>query len=143
MTTPMLNLELHLRIVGVLLLALAVLNCFVPRRFGWPAELRGRSLLLRQVFSVHSFFIILVLVMMGILSLLFAPALLERTALAPIILGGLAIFWTTRLVFQFFVYSPELWRGNRFNTRMHIVFSGMWMYFAAVYATAFFGAFKS
>ena len=30
----MLSIELHLRIVGVLLLALVVMNLFVPRRFG-------------------------------------------------------------------------------------------------------------
>lgn len=132
------TLELHLRIIGILLLMLALLNVFVPRRFGWGAEIQRLTLFTRQVFVVHCFFIILTLAMMGLLSLLFAPALLQRTPLTTAILGALAFFWLARLFIQFFYYSPALWRGNRFNTAMHVVFSCAWIYFSAVYSLAWF-----
>ena len=35
----------HLRLTGVLMAALAVLNVFVPRRFGWREELSRVSLI--------------------------------------------------------------------------------------------------
>ncbi len=130
------TLEIHLRTVGTLLLCLAVLNLFLPRHFGWPAELQRLTLLTRQVFIVHCCFIILTLVFMGTLALFFTPLLLERTPLARIVLFGLAFFWSIRLVFQWFVYSPTLWRGNRFRTTMHVFFSCVWVYFAATFAGA-------
>jgi hypothetical protein len=130
------TLELHLRIIGGLLLLLAMLNVFIPKRFGWGEELQRLTLFTRQVFIVHCFFIILTLTMMGLLTLVFAPALLQPAPLTSAILGGLAIFWLTRLVIQFFFYSPALWRSNRFNTAMHIVFSCAWVYFATVFTCA-------
>ena len=136
MTPELFNLEMHLRIVGVLLLMLVGVNLVVPRRFSWGAELARLSLFTRQVFIVHCLFIILLLAMMGILCLCFAPALLEPTSLGKVVLSGLALFWTTRLGVQFFVYSPKIWRGNRFNTVAHIVFACVWVYFSAVFITA-------
>ncbi len=132
-------LEGNLRVAGGLLLGLAVLNLFLPRRFSWGRGNWARLSLLdaRQVFIVHCAFIILMLVMMGILSLGFAPLLVERTPLAKVVLAGLAIFWVTRLGVQLFGYSATLWRGNRFNTAMHILFSCLWLYFSVVFGAGF------
>ncbi len=134
--TFLLNLENHVRIVGILLLLLAFLNLFVPAHFAWPAELQRLSLFTRQVFIVHCAFIILVLVMMGLLSLCYTRLLTEPSPLATVILFGLATFWIVRLGTQLFFYSPKLWRGNRFNTTMHVLFSCVWTYFSAVFGIA-------
>jgi hypothetical protein len=130
------NMLLPVRIAGACLLALAVLNIFVPGRFGWKEELSRVSLLNRQIFRVHAFFIILCIVLMGALSLCFAPALLAPSPLSRLVLGGLSLFWLVRLFCQWFVYDPSLWRGNRFNTFMHCFFTLLWSYFAAVYGIA-------
>ena len=37
---------------------------------------------------------------------------------------------------QWFFYSPEVWRGNRFNTVMHYVFSATWIYVVTTFAAA-------
>lgn len=140
MNGVLMNMELHLRIVGVLLLMLAGLNLLLPRRFRWGAELAKLSLLTRQIFVVHCVFIFLVLVMMGILSLGFAPLLVQRTPLATVVLMGLAVFWVVRLLMQFFFYSPKLWRGNRFNTTLHVIFSCVWVYVSTVYVAALIGS---
>jgi hypothetical protein len=129
-------LELNLRIAGILLLALAILNLFLPKHFKWGEELQSLTLLTRQVFIVHCCFIFLIVAMMGFLALLYAPLLLEHSPLAQLVLLGFALFWTVRLIFQLFVYSPKLWRGDRFRTAMHALFSCMWTYFAAVFAAA-------
>ena len=129
----LLNLEVHLRVVGVFLIMLAGMHVFLPRRFSWSTELARLSLLNRQIFIVHTLFIVLVLVLTGLLSLGFAPLLVQHTPLATILLCGLAIFWWARMAAQLFIYSPKLWRGNRFNTAAHVLFSCLWLYFASVY----------
>src|SRR5271165_4855447 len=130
------NLNFHIKIVGALMIALAVAHVYFEKRFRWRQELERVSLFTRQVFYVHCFFICLVLVLFGMLSLFGTAALLQPTPLAKMVLAGLVIFWGARLFAQFFVYDAQLWRGNTFNTAMHVLFSLMWTYFVAVYGAA-------
>jgi hypothetical protein len=130
------NMIVPVRAAGALLLGLAVLNVFVPRRFNWKAELARVSPLNRQIFSVHAGFIVLILLLMGVLSAFYGEALLAPSPLSRLVLGGLALFWLVRLFTQWFVYDASLWRGHRFNTAMHILFSIFWLYLTAVYAAA-------
>ena len=127
---------LNLRIVGLIMAGLAVLNLFVPRRFHWQEEMARLSLLNRQIFQAHSIFLILTLAMFAALLLFCGRDLLESTRLARAILIGLTIFWTLRMLMQWFFYSPEVWRGDRFKTLMHGVFSVTWVYVSAVCAAA-------
>ncbi len=129
----MLNPALHLKIVGLSLLALAALHLYFPRRFNWNAELAKLSLLNRQIFLVHCFFLCLTLVLMGLLALWFTDALLAPTPLGRLVAAGLTIFWLARLVAQWFVYDRALWRGDRFNTGAHLFFTLLWSYYVAVF----------
>ena len=132
----MTSVEVHLRIVGMLLLALVALNLYVPRRFNWKHELATLSLLNRQIFQVHAAFICVILTMFAALALFYPRELLEPTPLARAILAGLAVFWLLRLLTQWFVYDRRLWLGRRFETIVHLVFTGVWTYFAATFAAA-------
>jgi hypothetical protein len=129
----MLNPALHLKIVGLSLIGLAALHVYFPRRFNWSTELAGLSLLNRQIFLVHCFFICLTLVLMGILTLAFTDALLAPTPLGRLIAAGLTIFWTARLAAQWFVYDRSLWRGHRLNTCVHFLFTLIWSYYVTVF----------
>jgi hypothetical protein len=127
---------LHLRIVGVVMAMLVAINLFVPRRFHWSEELARLSLLNRQIFQAHSVFLVLILAMFSALLLTCGAALLEPTRLARAILIGLTVFWTLRMLMQWFFYSPAVWRGNRLHTVLHGVFSVTWVYVSAVFAIA-------
>lgn len=128
--------EVHLKIVGALLILLAGLHAAFPRYFRWREELSGVLLFTRQLVYVHTFFIGFVVFLMGLLCLVEADQLL-KTILGHDILIGLFAFWGVRLIFQLFVYSPELWRGKRFETMVHIVFSLLWTYISGVLLLAF------
>lgn len=128
----------HLRVTGALIAGLAVLNVFVPVRFGWREELSRVSLLNRQIFQAHTIFLIVTLALFSALLLTCANALVEPTRLARAILLGLTLFWGLRMLMQWFYYSPAVWRGQRFNTVMHVFFSLLWIYFAGVFGTAFY-----
>lgn len=127
----------HLRIVGIIMAILVVVNFFVPARLRWREELARVSLVNRQIFQVHTMFIVLILAMFAVLLLTSADALLEPTRLSRLVLGGLTIFWGVRMLTQWFVYSPAIWRGDRFNTAMHGMFSVAWVYVTAVLGAAF------
>ena len=126
----------NLKLVGASLIALAVLHCFFPRRFNWRHELADITLLTRQMFYVHTFFIALTVALMGLLALLYSNDLLSGSRLARAVSTGLALFWGARLMFQWFVYDPTLWRGHRFNTIIHVVFTMLWAWYTATFSYA-------
>jgi hypothetical protein len=124
--------ELHLKIIGWLLVLLAIIHVVFPKRFNWAEELSSLSLINRQVMYVHTFFIALVVLLMGILCLTSAKELIE-TDLGNKIVLGLGIFWMLRLLIQFFGYSSKLWKGKTFETTIHIVFSFLWTYLSVIF----------
>ena len=126
----------NLRVVGCLLLLLGASHAFFNRYFGWERELQSVSLLTRQIFYVHTFFIGLVVVLAGAGSLLFADALVRPGTSSRAILAGLVAFWLCRLLAQFVAYDSDLWCGNRFRTIMHAAFSVFWSYVTATYGIA-------
>lgn len=130
-------LETCLRIAGLLLLALAAAHVVFPKRFHWSEELSRLSLLNRQIFLVHVFYIVVLVGSMGLLSLVFTPALLEHTLLARIVLAWLCAFWLSRLAVQWLVYDASLWQDDPLNTGVHFAFTGLWAYLALVYGWAF------
>ena len=130
--------ELNLKIAGVLLIGLALLHIGFPRRFQRNAELAGLSLLSRQIMYVHTLFVALTILLIGVLCVSSAGDLVNTTLGRRVCLG-LALFWLTRLVIQFFGYSSELWRGKVFETVIHIAFSVFWVYLTATFVLAWLG----
>ena len=122
----------HMQIVGILLMLLGLSHVFFNRYFQWERDLATVSLLTRQVFFVHSFFIGLVVALFGALSFFYSDALLQHAALNRAILAGMATFWLCRLFAQFFAYDSDLWRGDRFRTFMHVAFTLLWCYVSAI-----------
>lgn len=123
--------ELHFKIVGVILILLAFIHIFFPKYFDWKNNLSSLTLINRQMMKTHTFFIALVVLLMGFLYL-FESKNLVNTELGKTICLGLGIFWTFRLYFQFFVYSKKLWSGKLFESTVHILFSLFWAYISAI-----------
>ncbi|SFM84536.1 hypothetical protein SAMN05428949_1011 [Chitinophaga sp. YR627] len=128
---------LHFRIIGALLLVLAMSHVVFPRYFRWNEELKPLSLINRQIMTIHTFFIALTVFLLGLLCLSAAGELVE-TALGRKISLGMGVFWGTRLVIQFVGYSPELWKGRKFETTVHILFSLLFTYMSVVFLWAYF-----
>lgn len=129
--------QIHLTIIGTIFIFLALIHTIFPKYFEWEKEFRSLSLVNRQIMKIHTVFIALTVFLMGLLCLTSANDLME-TSLGKKIILGLAIFWTTRLVFQFFGYSSKLWKGKIFETSVHIIFSFLWIYISFVFWTIYF-----
>lgn len=123
---------LHLKITGILLIVLALIHVVFPRYFNWKTELSSLSLVNRQMTTVHTFFIALTVLLMGLLCLTSYKDLVE-TNLGRKICFGFGVFWTMRLVIQFIGYSSQLWKGKTFETTVHVVFIFLWTYLSFVF----------
>lgn len=113
-------------------MALALVHVIFPKYFKWKEELKSLNLINRQMMTIHTFFIALGVFLMGLLCFTSATQLIQ-TKLGKTITLGFAIFWTFRLVIQFFGYSSKLWKGKRFETVIHILFSILWVYLCVIF----------
>ncbi len=131
------SLTFHLRCTGVILILLGLAHGGFGRRLNWQTDLQKLSLVNRQIFLVHCFYVALLLVMLGSLSLFMTPSLLLGNALSRAILGASTLWWGIRLYIQWFVFERALWRENRFNRRVHYLLTSFWVYFTVVDGMAF------
>ena len=129
--------QIHIIIIGILLVLLAFLHVGFPKYFNWKTELSSLILINKQMMIVHTFFIALTVFLIGLLCLTSSKELVE-TAFGKRIALGIGIFWTIRLFTQFFIYSPKLWKGKKFETSMHILFSMLWTYFSSIFLMIYF-----
>lgn len=129
-------LEGVLRLTGASLIVLAAAHLPFSRHFHWREELARLSLINRQIFYVHCGFICLILLLMGSLCLLWPETLLQPSPLGLLVTGGLTVFWGCRLAAQWFVYDAALWRGKRFETLAHVLFTGLWSFYCGVFGVA-------
>ncbi len=130
--------EIHYKIIGLLLILLAFLHLIFPKYFNWEKELKSLSLINKQMMEIHTIFIAITVLLMGILCFTSAYDLIH-TALGKRVSLGLGIFWFTRLIIQFFGYSSKLWKGKFFETTVHVLFSILWIYLSTVFLFVGFG----
>ncbi len=123
---------IHIKIIGTLLVGLALIHAIFPRYFKWKIELQSLSLINKQMMIVHTFFIAIMVFLMGLLCLLSAEDLVQ-TMLGKRVCLGMCVFWTLRFFIQFVGYSPKLWQGKAFETIIHVLFSILWAYYSGVF----------
>lgn len=126
-------LPLLLRIAGVGLIALALLHIPIGRHLKWRDDVARLTSVNATIFHVHTFFICLVLVLMGLPCVLDPHAFLERSRAGAWAAWSLAFFWAVRLYCQWFVYRADLWRGKRMETGMHWWFTFVWLALTALF----------
>jgi hypothetical protein len=124
--------EFQLKIIGFILIVLAIVHVIFPKYFDWKSQLSTLSLINREMMYVHTFFIAFVVLLMGILCVTSSPELVT-TRLGNKICLGLGIFWGTRFLIQFFGYSSQLWKGKSFETIVHVLFSLLWGYLTFIF----------
>lgn len=129
------SLATQLRWAGYVLMVLACVHVIFPRYFNWRKELARLSPINREMMQVHTLFIALTVFGIGLLCAVQTDDLIG-TPLGRWLSRGLAVFWGLRLYVQWFGYSRELWRGKWFETRVHVVFTLLWMWLTGLFGWA-------
>jgi hypothetical protein len=128
------TLTILLRVAGVGLILLAGLHVPIGRRLNWRQEAALLSPVNASIFRVHTFFICVVLVMMGVPCVADPAVFLENSRAGGWLAWSFAVFWTIRLFFQWLVYPTELWRGKKLETFIHAWFTIFWLFLAVLFA---------
>lgn len=127
------TLNILLRVAGAMLLLLAAMHGPISRRLKWCEESLLLSPVNAAVFRVHALFICLILVAMGLPCIADPSVFLERSRAGAWLTWTFAGFWTARLYVQWFVFPRTLWVGKRFETRIHFIFTLIWIFLAGLF----------
>jgi hypothetical protein len=100
-------LELALYAGGAMHFGILIASALTPFALDWKTLLSPLPKLLRQMFWVYGWFIVLVIVSFGTLTLMHAPAMAAGDAIGRSLCGVIAIFWGVRLAVQFFVFDAR------------------------------------
>lgn len=124
---------LFLWLAGFVQIGIAVTNVFLPRRLNYRESLDRVTPIIRQIFVVHSVYIVGVLLLFAVLTLGFAAELASGRGLGRFLAGGIAVFWLFRAPIQLFYYDPSVRRLNRL---CDIAFTAAALFLAATYGAA-------
>jgi hypothetical protein len=130
------NLELLIFMGGILHFGILLASAMVPQVLDWKTSLNKLDGLLRQLVWVHGAFIVLVIVGFGLLSVLFAHDLASGTPLARGVCLFIGLFWTARLIVQFFVFDAKPYLKTPFLKVGYHGLTVVFLYHAIVYSVA-------
>ena len=120
-------------IAGLLQVAISIANFFLPKRLGYRENLEKVAPIIRQVFFVHSAYIVGVLLLFAAVTLGFATELSSGRGLGRFLAGSMAMFWLCRVPLHLFYFD----RGVRRRFRAgDLAFLGSSLFLIAAYGAA-------
>ena len=129
----------YIWLAGAVQLFIVAMNVPLPRVLGYREQLARVSPIIRQIFIVHSIYIVLVLIGFSLLCFRFASQLAGESPIGVFFSGCLAVFWTLRLIIQLFYYDAKLKRTYR---TVHLAFTLAIGFLSGVFAIAAWGIVK-
>lgn len=126
---------LFVRLAAITQVAIAIANLFLPRLLRYDENLRLVSPIIRQIFIVHSVYIVGVLLIFAGVSFGFPSELTSGRGLGQFLAGTMAIFWLCRAPLQLFYYDRVIRRSHRSGDAAFIAAT---FFLAATYSFATF-----
>jgi hypothetical protein len=129
----------QLRLVGVSLVLLGLAHVAMPRALAWSKQFGALDPLNRRIMYVHTLFIGLTCVLLGLAPLALTAELLSPAPMSTAVLVAECGFWTARWCVQFTAFPPALWRHSRLHFAGYLGLSLLWTWIVAVFAVALAG----
>jgi hypothetical protein len=129
----------YLWVAGVMQLVIIAANFALPNRLRCQENLASVSPIIRAVFVVHWFYIVLVIGIFTSLCFWFTPELAGASRLGRFLAATMAGFWLLRVPIQLFFYDPKIRRQNRLAD---VAFLLTFSYLGIVFSAAALGVFR-
>lgn len=123
-------------LAGLVQVTIAFANLFLPAKLKYRENLSRVAPIIRQIFVVHSVYIVGVVLLFAALTFGFATELASGRGLGRFLAAAIALFWLFRAPVQLLCYDATVRRENRWGD---IAFTAGALFLAATYAAASFG----
>lgn len=126
---------LCLWLAGFVQVAIASANLFIPKKLNYRENLARVAPIIRQVFVVHSVYLVGVVLLFAVLTFGFAAELASGRGLGRFLAASMAIFWLFRTPVQLLYYDASLRRTNRLGD---VAFTSAALFLTITYGAAAF-----
>ena len=126
------GLLLLLWVAGFVQVAIASANFVLPTKLNYRENLSRVSPIIRQIFVVHSVYIVGVVLFFAVMTFGFARELASGHGLGRFLAASIAVFWLLRAPVQLWYYDAKLRKQNRWGD--------LALTTAALFLTATYGA---
>jgi hypothetical protein len=132
----MLGLLQLLWLAGLVQVGIAFANVFLPKKLNYRENLFRVSPIIRQIFVVHSIYIVGVVLLFAAVTFGFTGDLASGHGLGRFLAAAIAVFWLFRAPVQLLYYDSALRKENRLGD---IAFTAAALFLAATYGAASLG----
>ena len=131
-------LKLALILAGIAHFGILIASANAPKALNWKETLKPLPKLMRQMFWVYGWFIVLMIISFGTITLVHAETLAHpgETPIARWVSGMIALFWFVRLMVQFFVFDATPFLTNWFYKIGYHGLTLVFIFLVAVYGWA-------
>lgn len=130
------SLLLLLWLAGFVQVPIALANFFLPAKLKYGENLSRVAPIIRQIFVVHSVYIVGVVLLFAAVTFGFAGELASGHGLGRFLAASIALFWLFRAPVQLLYYDATLRRENRWGD---VAFTIGAVFLAATYGAASLG----
>ncbi|NNE90438.1 MAG: hypothetical protein HKN23_02220 [Verrucomicrobiales bacterium] len=124
-------------LAGIAHFGILVASANAPKALNWRENLEPLPKLLRQMFWVYGWFIVLMIVSFGTITFVHLDTLATAgNELARWVCGLIAVFWFVRLMVQFFVFDAKPFLTNWFYKAGYHGLTLVFTFLTAVYTWA-------
>ncbi len=107
--------KLGLQVAGLAQLLLCVVSVAIPRCLQWNERTACLIPFIRQMFYTYALYVLGSHFFFAVISLCFAEELLTSGPLGSCMLGFMGVWWTVRIICQFFFFDREGIPNTPFN----------------------------
>jgi len=100
-------------LAGFIQIAIAFANFVLPAKLSYRENLSRVAPIVRQIFVVHSGYIVGIVTLFAAITFGFAAELASGRGLGRFLAASMAVFWACRFPLQIFYYDSAVRRSNR------------------------------
>lgn len=124
------------RLAGIAQVVLVFGSFAIPAVLNWKAELAKVGVLTRQMFWTYAAYILAINLCFGLLSVFAAPELLNRSLMSLLVCGFVAVYWTSRVLIQFFYFDRASFPSGLWHRFAEILLILLFVFLSIVYSMA-------
>ncbi len=133
-----------LYLAGIAHFGILIASANVPKALDWKNTLAPLPKMMQQMFWVYGWFIVIIIICFGTITLVHAESFAAGGNLGRWMTGMIFVFWTVRLIVQFFVFDAKPFLTTTFYKIGYQLLTLVFIFMIAVYAWAtFFPGFLS
>lgn len=132
----MVTIENFIKLAGIAQLCLVAASFFIPKCLNWKESMKGANKLTLQLFATYACYILGMHFFFGIISLCAANELLRGDVLSIGLCALMFIWWSVRILLQFFCFDRSCIPQTKFNRLAEGVLIVMFACLSAIYGAA-------